>query len=164
MLLCFVIALLASPWGLVVRVRELAWLNALINIAQVGFAAIADLWLIQTFGLWGAVGAVALTTLLTVGFSFAAWWLADRGSLSVPWKYGLRCLLAASPYLLLFPLSLVPLGRRALVIVMLPTAAILTVAWLALLKKLRLLDRGEVPLLHESRHGPLRWALARLSG
>jgi hypothetical protein len=54
MLLCFVVALLASPWGLVVRVRELAWLNALINIAQVGFAAIADLWLIRTFGLWGA--------------------------------------------------------------------------------------------------------------
>jgi O-antigen/teichoic acid export membrane protein len=163
MLACFIIALLASPWGLVVRVRELAWLNALVNIAQVGFAALADLWLIQKFGLWGAVAAVALTTLLTVAFSFVAWWLADRNSLSVPWRYGWRCLVAASPYLLLFPLSALPLGRRLLLTVALAGTAMLTLAWLALLRKLRLLDRGEVPLLHESRHAPVRWALARLT-
>jgi hypothetical protein len=65
---------------------------------------------------------------------------------------------------LLFPLSALPLGRRALVIVMLPAAAILSVAWLALLRRLHLLDSSEVPLLHESRHRPVRWALARLSG
>src|SRR3984893_8505011 len=42
MLIFFVFALLATPWGLVVRVRELAWLNALITIVQLGFAALAD--------------------------------------------------------------------------------------------------------------------------
>src|SRR2546430_15256569 len=64
--LFFIAALLATPWGLVVRVRELAWLNALITIAQLGFAAVADLWLIQSYGLWGAVAAVGLTTALTL--------------------------------------------------------------------------------------------------
>src|SRR3989442_12004656 len=49
----FIAALMATPWGLVVRVRELAWLNALVSIAQVGFAAVADFWLIQQFGLRG---------------------------------------------------------------------------------------------------------------
>src|SRR5712691_5395893 len=69
----FVLALLVTPWGLVVRVRELAWLNALVSIAQVGFAAVADFWLIQRYGLWGAVAAVGLTTGLTIVLSFVAW-------------------------------------------------------------------------------------------
>src|SRR2546426_1133877 len=106
MLLFFIAALLATPWGLVVRVRELAWLNALITIAQLGFAAVADFWLIQSNGLWGAVAAVGLTTVLTLVLTFVAWRAFDRRTLAIPWGYAGRCLLAASPYLLLLPLSL----------------------------------------------------------
>src|SRR2546430_8149276 len=102
MLLFFIAALLATPWGLVVRVRELAWLNALITIAQLGFAAVADLWLIQSYGLSGAVVAVGLTTALTLVLTFVAWRAFDRRTMNIPWRYAGRCMLAASPYLLLF--------------------------------------------------------------
>src|SRR5437773_5608745 len=80
LLVFFIAALMATPWGLVVRVRELAWLNALISIAQVGVAAVADWWLIQKFGLTGAVAAVGLTTALTLALSFIAWQASDRSS------------------------------------------------------------------------------------
>src|SRR5437868_12051358 len=105
MLVFFIAALLATPWGLVVRVRELAWLNALITIAQLGFAALADFWLIQVFGLSGAVAAVGLTTALTLVLTFIAWRAFDRSTLAIPWGYAGRYLLAASPYLVLLPLA-----------------------------------------------------------
>src|SRR5438270_2899714 len=114
MLLFFVAALLATPWGLVVRVRELAWLNALITIAQLGFAAVADFWLIQVFGLWGAVAAVGLTTALTLVLTFGAWWAVDRVTLAIPWGYAARSATAAAPYLLLLPLAFVRLPTRVL--------------------------------------------------
>ncbi len=151
--------LLVAPWGLVVRVRELAWLNAFVTITQVGFAALADLWLIQRFALGGAVAAVALTTVLTIVLSFAAWRWFDRSSLAVPWSYALRCVIAALPYALLFPLAWV--GLRLLLL--LPVAALLTLVWLYLLRELRLLSRAEVPLLHDTRHVPIRFALRWLA-
>src|SRR5438270_2268624 len=114
MLLFFVAALLATPWGLVVRVRELAWLNALITIAQLGFAALADFWLIQVFGLSGAVAAVGLTTALTLVLTFGAWWAVDRVTLAIPWGYAARSATAAAPYLLLLPLAFVRLPTRVL--------------------------------------------------
>lgn len=155
----FIAALLATPWGLVVRVRELAWLNALISIAQVGFAAVADLWLIQRFGLSGAVAAVGLTTVLTIGLSFAAWVSFDRRSLAIPWGYAVRCLAAALPYVLLFPLAL----RGSRLPVLLTAAAVLTLGWLYLVRRLGLLRQNEVPLLHESNQGPVRAALRVLA-
>ncbi len=155
----FIAALLAAPWGLVVRVRELAWVNAGVSIAQVGFAAVADFFLIQAFGLWGAVAAVGLTTGLTLALSFAAWSWFDRRSLAVPWSYGGRCLRAAGPYLALFPLawSGVPLP------LLLPAAAALTGAWLLMVRRVGLLSREEVPLLHDSGHATVRWALRWLA-
>ena len=159
LLACFMVALMAAPWGLVVRVRELAWVNAAVSIAQVGFAAAADLWLIQTFGLAGAVGAVAFTTVFTIGLSFAAWHRFDRDSLAVPWAYAGRCLGAALPYLLLFPLVL----AGSPLTVLLPVGALATGLWLALVRYFRLLDRREVPLLHESHHLPIRWSLRWLA-
>src|ERR1700694_5642982 len=163
MLIFFVFALLATPWGLVVRVRELAWLNALITIAQLGFAALADFWLIQSFGLWGAVAAVGLTTALTLILSFTAWWVFDRATLSIPWAYAARCLVAASPYLLLLPLAFLHLPTRVLVVVALGLTALTTGAWLYLIRQFGLLSEGEVPLLHLSRHGPVRLALRYLA-
>ena len=163
MLLFFVAALLATPWGLVVRVRELAWLNALITIAQLGFAAIADFWLIQSFGLWGAVVAVGLTTALTLGLTFAAWWAFDRGTMAIPWGYASRCALAASPYLLLLPLAFVHLPTRVLLPVALLGTAVTALAWAYLIRRLGLLSDREVPLLHLSRHAPVRLALRYLA-
>jgi len=159
LLACFVAALMASPWGLVVRVRELAWVNAGVSVAQVGFAAAADLWLIQTFGLAGAVAAVAFTTIFTLALSFAAWRWFDRQSLAVPWGYGLRCFAAALPYTLLFPFAWIGLPLASLM----ATAVCATALWLFLVRKLRLLGAMELPLLHESHHPPIRWMLRWLA-
>jgi O-antigen/teichoic acid export membrane protein len=163
MLIFFVAALLATPWGLVVRVRELAWLNALITIAQLGFAAIADFWLIQGYGLWGAVAAVGLTTALTLVLTFAAWRRFDRATLSIPWAYAARCAIAGSPYLLLLPLAFTRLPTRLLVPIAVAASALATVAWGYLVRRFGLLSVHEVPLLHESRHGPVRLALRYLA-
>jgi len=163
MLLFFIAALLATPWGLVVRVRELAWLNALITIAQLGFAALADFWLIQFFGLSGAVAAVGLTTALTLVLTFVAWRAFDRATLAIPWGYAGRCLLAASPYLLLLPLAIVHLQTRGLLIVAFALVALTTVAWGYLVRRFNLLSEGEVPLRHQSRHAPGRLALRYLA-
>ncbi|MEA2636620.1 MAG: Polysaccharide biosynthesis protein [Chloroflexota bacterium] len=163
MLLFFVAALLATPWGLVVRVRELAWLNALITIAQLGFAALADFWLIQSFALWGAVVAVGLTTILTLVLTFGAWWAFDRATMAIPWAYAARCALAASPYLLLLPLAFVRLPTRLLLPAAVLGTAVTTIAWAYLIRRLDLLSNREVPLLHRSRHGPIRLALRHLA-
>ena len=163
MLLFFIAALLATPWGLVVRVRELAWLNALITIAQLGFAAVADFWLIQRYGLGGAVVAVGLTTALTLVLTFVAWRAFDRTTINIPWRYAGRCMLAASPYLLLLPLAFTRLPARLLVLVAVAASALTTVAWGALVRRLGLLAKGEVSLLHESRHAPVRFALRYLA-
>ncbi len=163
MLLFFVAALLATPWGLVVRVRELAWLNALITIAQLGFAALADFWLIQRFGLWGAVVAVGLTTALTLVLTFVAWRAFDRATLAIPGAYAGRCAMAALPYLLLLPLAFVRLPPRVLVLLALGLTALTTVAWGYLVRRLGLLSEVEVPLLHQSRHAPVRLALRYLA-
>lgn len=163
MLVFLIAALLATPWGLVVRVRELAWLNALITIAQLGFAALADFWLIQSFGLSGAVAAVGLTTALTIALTFIAWRAFDRATLSIPWEYAGRCLLAASPYLLLLPFAFVRLPTRVLVVAALGLAALTTVGWAYLVRRFGLLSESEVPLLHQSRHAPVRLALRYLA-
>jgi len=163
MLLFFVAALLATPWGLVVRVRELAWLNALITIAQLAFAAIADFWLIQSFGLWGAVVAVGLTTILTLVLTFSAWWAFDRATMAIPWGYAARCAVAASPYLLLLPLAFVHLPTRVLLPVAAVGTAVTTMAWAYLIRQLGLLSDQEVPLLHQSRHTAVRLALRYLA-
>jgi O-antigen/teichoic acid export membrane protein len=163
LLVLFVLALLATPWGLVVRVRELAWLNALISIAQVGFAAIADLWLISKFGLSGAVLAVGLTTALTLVLTFVVWRAVDRPSLAIPWRYGARCLLAAIPYALLFVLVGVHLRLRLLLLAGLIIAIVATAAWLYLVRSLGLLARDEVPLLYESNQAIVRFALRYLA-
>jgi O-antigen/teichoic acid export membrane protein len=163
MLLFFVAALLATPWGLVVRVRELAWLNALITIAQLGFAALADFWLIQRFGLWGAVAAVGLTTGLTLVLTFGAWWAFDRATMAIPWGYAAQCAIAASPYLLLSPFAFVRLQTRVVILLALGLTALTTVAWGYLVRRFGLLSEAEVPLLHRSRHAPVRLALRYLA-
>lgn len=163
MLLFFVAALLATPWGLVVRVRELAWLNALITLAQLGFAALADFWLIQSFGLWGAVVAVGLTTGLTLVLTFGAWWAFDRATMAIPWGYAAQCAIAASPYLLLSPFAFVRLPTRVLIPLAVGLTALTTVAWGYLVRRFGLLAESEVPLLHRSRHAPVRLALRYLA-
>lgn len=155
----FILALLVTPWGLVVRVRELAWLNALVSIVQVGFAAAADFWLIRRYGLWGAVAAVGLTTGLTIVLSFAAWARFDRASLEIPWRYGVRCLAASAPFASLYVLAAAHLRLPLLLL----ATALATVAWLYLVRAFRLLARDEVPLLHESRQAPVRVALRYLT-
>src|SRR6266480_5861438 len=153
------IFLVACPL-LVVRVRELAWLNALVSVVQVGFAAVADFWLIQKFGLWGAVAAVGLTTGLTIALSFAAWHWVDGSSLRIPWGYGIRCLAASAPYGLIYLVALVtPHLRSSLRLpLLLVAAALATLVWSYLVRAFRLLAREEVPLLHESNQRPVRLA------
>src|ERR1700737_2809296 len=163
MLIFFIGALLATPWGLVVRVRELAWLNALITIAQLGCAAIVDFWLIQRYGLGGAVAAVGLTTALTLALTFVAWRAFDRSTLEIPWRYAIRGLVAASPYLLLLPLAFMRLPTRVLVVLVTLATALTTVGWAYLIRRLGLLSVDEAPLLHQSRHGPVRLALRYLA-
>jgi len=159
LLVCFMAALLASPWGLVVRVRELAWANAGVSLLQLAFAAGADFWLIQASGLGGAVLAVAFTTALTLVVTFIAWRWLDVDSLAVPWPYAARCLLTALPYAGLFPLAWIRVPLPAL----LAAAAVATPAWALLVRRLGLLQPLEVPLLHESRHRPVQWALRWLA-
>jgi O-antigen/teichoic acid export membrane protein len=159
----FIAALLATPWGLVVRIRELAWLNALITIVQVGFAALADLWLIQSFGLWGAVAAVGLTAALTLVLTFVAWRAFDRATLSIPWEYAGRCLLAASPYLLLLPFAFIRLSTRLTVLIAVLATVLTMLGWVYLIRRLGLMSVQEVPLLHQSRHRPVRLALRYLA-
>jgi O-antigen/teichoic acid export membrane protein len=163
MLLFFVAALLATPWGLVVRIRELAWLNALITIAQLGFAAVADFWLIQSYGLSGAVAAVGLTTALTLVLTFIAWRAFDRATLSIPWGYAGRCALAATPYLLLLPFAFTRLPARILVPASVLATVLTTLGWAYLIRRLGLLSIHQVPLLHQSRHTPIRLALRYLA-
>jgi O-antigen/teichoic acid export membrane protein len=163
MLLFLVAALLATPWGLVVRIRELAWLNALITIAQLAFAALADFWLISNFGLWGAVVAVGLTTALTLALTFITWRAFDPATLVIPWGYATRCLIAASGYLLLLPLAFVHLSTRLTVLIAVLATALTTVVWGYLVRRFGLLSLHEVPLLHQSRHGPVRLALRYLA-
>src|SRR5256712_3083753 len=159
----FIAALMATPWGLVVRVRELAWLNALISIAQVGVAAVADWWLIQKFGLTGAVAAVGLTTALTLALTFIAWQASDRSSFAISWGYAGRCLVAALPYAVLFAFAAVHLRLRTLLITSAPLAVVATAAWLYLIRRLGLLNPDEVPLLHQTNHAPVRVALRYLA-
>src|SRR5438132_1334193 len=159
----FIAALMATPWGLVVRVRELTWLNALVSIAQVGFAAVADFWLIQQYGLGGAVAAVGLTTALTLVLTFIAWRAFDRSSLAIPWGYAGRCLLAALPFLVLLPLAATHLRLRSLLLIAAVISVFATIAWLYLIRRLRLLAREEVPLLHQSQQAPVRIALRYLA-
>jgi len=159
----FIAALLATPWALVVTIRELAWLNALISIAQVGFAAVVDFWLIQRFGLSGAVIAVGLTTALTLILTFIAWRKFDPGSMTVPWRYALRCLAAATPYLVLLPLGVFHLRLRSLLLLALLGTVVATAGWLYLVRRLGLLSRAEVPLLHETRKASVRIALRYLA-
>jgi hypothetical protein len=118
-----------------------------------------DLLLIRAFGLWGAVAAVALTSVLTVGLTLGIWYWADRSSLAIPWWYGVRCLLAALPIALLLPMALAGIRLSFL----LAGAVLTTAAWLWLVRRLRLLDADEVPLLHQSRHAPIRLALRYLA-
>ena len=141
----FIAALMATPWGLVVRVRELAWLNALVSIAQVGFAA------------------VGLTTALTLVLTFIAWRAFDRSSLAIPWGYAGRCLLAALPFLVLLPLAATHLRLRSLLLIAAVISVFATIAWLYLIRRLRLLAREEVPLLHQSQQAPVRIALRYLA-
>src|SRR6202165_5254189 len=163
LLLFLCAALLVTPWGLVVRVRELAWLNALITIAQLGFAALADFWLIRSFGLWGAVAAVGLTTALTIALTFVAWRAFDRATMSIPWDYARRCMVAASPYLFFVPFAFTRLPTRVLVPAVVLATGLTTLAWAYLIRRLGLLSVNEVPLLHESRHGPVKLVLRYLA-
>jgi hypothetical protein len=71
--------------------------------------------------------------------------------------------LAASPYLLLLPLAFTRLPTRLTVLIAVLASALTTVAWGYLVRQFGLLAVQEVPLLHQSRHGPVRLALRYLA-
>ncbi len=156
LLVCFVAGLLAAPWGLVVRIRELNRLNAALGVVQVLAALLTDYVLIQRWKLAGAVIAVASTTALTVSLSLLAWFAVDRASLLIPWRYLARCYAAAIP--LALPLVGAAWHAPFALDVLLGVAAL--PAWFTIVRRLRLLARTEVPLLHESSH-PVLCALLR---
>jgi hypothetical protein len=106
---------------------------------------------------------VGLTTAITLILTFIAWRRFDRGSLTVPWRYALRCLVAAVPFGLLLPLAALHLRLRSLLLLALVGGLIATAAWLYLVRRLRLLSRAEVPLLHETGQAPVRIALRYLA-
>jgi len=64
---------------------------------------------------------------------------------------------------LLLPLAFVRLPTRALLIVAFALVALTTVAWGYLVRRFNLLSEREVPLLHLSRHAPVRLALRYLA-
>jgi O-antigen/teichoic acid export membrane protein len=159
LLLCFVAGLLAVPWSLVVRFRELNRLNAAVGGLQVLLALVTDYVLIQRWQLRGAVAAVALTTALTVGLSFLFWRLVDEHSLVVPWGYLGRSYLAAAPFLL----AGLGAAAHAPFVVDLLLAAVAVPAWVWAVRRLRLLAPAQVPFLYEAHH-PLVRALLRVLG
>ena len=83
--------------------------------------------------------------------------------MAIPWGYASRCALAASPYLLLLPLAFVHLPTRVLLPVAVLGTAVTALAWAYLIRRLGLLSDREVPLLHLSRHAPVRLALRYLA-
>ena len=107
--------------------------------------------------------AVGLTTALTLVLTFVAWRKFDPGSMTIPWRYAGRCLAAATPYLLLVPLAMLHLRLRSLLLLALPGTVLATVGWLYLVRRLGLLSRAEVPLLHETSQAPVRIALRYLA-
>jgi hypothetical protein len=100
---------------------------------------------------------------LTLVLTFVAWRAFDPATLVIPWGYSGRCLMAASPYLLLLPFAFAHLPTRVLVPAGALATALTTVAWGYLVRRFGLLSEGEVPLLHQSRHGPVRLALRYLA-
>src|SRR5256885_5818474 len=48
----------------------------------------------------------------TLVLTFVAWRAFDRATINIPWRYAGRCMLAASPYLLLLPLAFTRLPAR----------------------------------------------------
>jgi hypothetical protein len=66
---------------------------------------------------------------------------------------------ASLPFAALYLLALAHLRLP----VLLAGAALATVGWFSLVRGLRLLARNEVPLLHESNQGPVRFALRYLA-
>jgi O-antigen/teichoic acid export membrane protein len=159
LLLCFVAGLLAVPWSLVVRFRELNRLNAAVGGLQVLLALVTDYVLIERWQLRGAVAAVALTTALTVGLSFLFWRLVDARSLVVPWRYLGRCYLAATPFLL----AGLGAAAHAPFAVDLLLAAVAVPAWAWAVRRLRLLAPAQVPFLYQAQQ-PLVRALLRVLG
>jgi len=95
--------------------------------------------------------------------TFGAWWAFDRATLAIPWAYAARSATAALPYLFLLPLAFVRLPTRLIVLVAVLGTAATTIAWGYLIRRLGLLNDEEVPLLHQSRHGPVRLALRYLA-
>jgi hypothetical protein len=95
--------------------------------------------------------------------TFGAWWAFDRATMAIPWRYAARCAAAASPYLLLLPLAFVHLPTRLLLPVAVLGTAVTTMAWAYLIRRMGLLSDREVPLLHQSRHTPVRLALRYLA-
>jgi len=71
--------------------------------------------------------------------------------------------MAASPYLLLLPLAFTHLPARVLVPAVALASALTTLGWVYLIRRLGLMSVQEVPLLHQSRHGPVRLALRYLA-
>jgi hypothetical protein len=65
--------------------------------------------------------------------------------------------------LFLLPLAFTHLSTRLLVVVAVAASVLATVAWGYLVRRFGLLSHGEVPLLHASRHGPVRLVLRYLA-
>jgi hypothetical protein len=65
--------------------------------------------------------------------------------------------------LLLLPLAFVRLPTRVLLPVAVLGTVVTTIAWAYLIRRLGLLSDQEVPLLHHSRHTPVRLALRYLA-
>jgi hypothetical protein len=95
--------------------------------------------------------------------TFVAWRAFDRATLAIPCGYARRCALAATPYLLLLPFAFTRLPARLLVPAIVLATALTTLGWAYLIRRLGLLSVNEVPLLHQSRHRPVRLALRYLA-
>ena len=152
---------LLTPYRFAVRIEEKLWVSVKLNLIMAAVNIGWDFLLIPVYGVAGAVAAVVLAQLFTIGLRV---WAYRRlfPYIEVPWAYIARCYLAAMPWLgwlaVWWASGGSPLG-------MVLAAAPLGVLWVLAVRGLGLVTPELTLLVQRSPYGdewPVRWALQLL--
>ena len=152
---------LLAPYRFAVRIEEKLWVSVKLNLIVAAVNIGWDFLLIPVYGVAGAVAAVVLAQLFTIGLRV---WAYRRlfPYIEVPWAYIARCYLAAMPWLgwlgVWWASNGSPLG-------MVLAAAPLGVLWVLSVRRLGLVTPELTLLVQRSPYGdewPVRWALQLL--
>ena len=92
--------LLSAPYVLVVRALEKVWLMTCVLAVEATVNVGLDLLFIPRWGMWGAVGAVAMTFTICVAINLTVYGRLDR-TVRPPWRAILRYFAASAPLALL---------------------------------------------------------------